>query len=161
MNLRVRNLILILAGILIPAVICGAQTDPQAGAWKMNLDKSTFVPGGPHPKGETVVIEAIDGGLKVASTGVNPDGPPGHFEFTAKYDGKDYPMTGTPGANTVVLRRFDPHTIETTRKKNGQLVTTNITYISDDGKTRTNVFQGKNAQGQPITWTAVFDKQGE
>jgi hypothetical protein len=159
MNLRMRNLILILATLLTPTLLCSAQSDPQAGTWKMNLDKSTFIPGGPHPKGETVVIEEIDGGIKVASTGVNPDGPPGHFEFTAKYDGKDYPMTGTPGADAVVLRRFDARTIETTRKKNGQVVTTNITFISDDGKTRTNVFQGKNAQGQPITWTAVFDRQ--
>ena len=159
MNLRLRSLILTSAAILIPAVICSAQSDPQAGTWKMNLDKSTFVPGGPHPKGETVVIKAIDGGIKVASTGVNPDGPPGHFEFTAKYDGKDYPMTGTPSADAVVLKRFDPHTIETIRKKNGEVVTRNTTYISDDGKTRTNVFYGKNPQGEPITWTAVFDKQ--
>jgi hypothetical protein len=159
MNLRARNPILILSAILIPALLWGGQSDPQAGTWKMNLDKSTFVPGGPHPKGETVVIEEIDGGIKVASTGVNPDGPPGRFEFSAKYDGNAYPMTGSPAADTVVLRRLDPRTIETIRKKNGQVVTTNMTFISEDGKTRTNVFQGKNAQGEPITWTAVFDKQ--
>jgi len=129
----------------------GKQSDPQAGTWKMNLDRSTFVPGGPHPTGETVVIEEVEGGLKVVSSG--------GFQYTAMYDGKDYPMTGSAAADGVVLKRFDPNTIETTRKKGGTVVTTNITFISGDGKTRSNVFQGKNAQGQPITWIAVFDKQ--
>jgi imidazolonepropionase-like amidohydrolase len=126
-------------------------TDPQAGTWKMNLEKSTFVAGGPHPTGETVVNEAVEGGLKVVSSG--------GFQYTAKYDGKDYPMTGSSAADGVVLRRIDANTIETIRKKNGTVVTSNITFISTDGKTRSNVFQGKNAKGEPITWLAVFDKQ--
>jgi hypothetical protein len=134
-----------------PTATSGKQTDPQAGTWKMNLEKSTFVPGGPHPTGELVTIEEVEGGLKVVSSG--------GFQYTAKYDGKDYPMTGSAAADGVMLRRFDPNTIETTRKKGGTVVTTNITFISGDGKTRGNVFQGKNAQGQPITWIAVFDKQ--
>jgi hypothetical protein len=117
----------------------------------MNLEKSTFVTGGPQPKGETVVIEQIDGGLKVNSSA--------GFQYTAKYDGKDYPMTGSSAANSVVLRRIDANTIETIRKRDGKVVTSNITFISRDGKTRSNVFQGRSAQGEPITWIAVFDKE--
>lgn len=159
MQHRARNVILIFTALLAPAALWGGGNDPQAGTWKMNLEKSKFVSGGPSPKGETVVIEEIEGGIKVASTGVNPDGPPGHFEYTAKYDGKDYPMTGSPAADAVVLRRIDARTIETIRKKDGKVVTRNTTVISEDGKTRTNTFYGKNAKGEPITWIAVFDKQ--
>jgi len=129
----------------------GKQPDPQAGTWKMNLDRSTFVTGGPHPTGELVTIEEVENGLKVVSSG--------GFQYTAKYDGKDYAMTGSSAADGVMLRRFDPNVIETTRKKGGTVVTTNLTFISGDRKTRSNVFQGKNAQGQAITWIAVFDKQ--
>jgi len=151
MNYRVRNVISIFALVLLPTLFWAAGTDPQAGTWKMNLDKSKFVEGGPHPKGETVVIEQIENGLKESSSA--------GFEFTAKYDGKDYPMTGTSAADGVSLRKIGPRTIETIRKKNGQVVTRNTTVISEDGKTRTNTFYGKNAQGEPISWVAVFDKQ--
>ena len=137
--------------IIVPLVVHGAGTDPQSGTWKMNLEKSTFVSGGPQPKGETVVIEEIDDGIKVNSSA--------GFQYTAKYDGKDYPMTGSAAANSVVLRRIDANTIETIRKKDGNVVTSNITFISKDGKTRSNVFHGKNGQGEPITWIAVFDKE--
>jgi len=151
MNHRTRNVIAIFALALTPTLLWGAGTDPQAGTWKMNLAKSKFVEGGPHPKGETVVIEQIENGLKESSSG--------GVEFSAKYDGKDYPMTGTPAADTVVLRKTNDRTIETIRKKDGKIVTRNTTVISQDGKTRTNTFYGKNAQGEPISWVAVFDKQ--
>jgi hypothetical protein len=137
--------------IVLPILVYGAGADPQAGTWEMNLAKSTFVSGGPQPKGETVVIEEVDGGLKVNSSA--------GFQYTAKYDGKDYPMTGSAAANGVALRQIDANTIETIRKKDGKTVTSNITFISKDGKTRSNVFQGKNAKGEPITWIAVFDKK--
>jgi hypothetical protein len=141
----------VLIVVVCPFVLYGAGADPQAGTWKMNLEKSTFVSGGPQPKGETVVIEETDGGLRVNSSG--------GFQYTAKYDGKEYAMTGSAAANGVVLRRIDANTIETVRKKDGKVVTSNITFISRDGKTRSNVFQGKNGQGEPITWIAVFDKE--
>ena len=142
---------IVIAVLAFPFAVDAAGPDPQAGTWKMNVARSTFVNGGPNPKGETVVIEEVDGGLKVTSSA--------GFQYTAKYDGKDYPMTGSAAANGVALRRMDPNTIETVRKKDGKVITSNITFISMDGKTRSNVFQGKNAQGESITWIAVFDKE--
>ena len=142
---------IVIVAVIVPLVAYVAQADPQTGTWKMNLERSTFVSGGPQPKGETVIIEAIDGGIKVNSSA--------GFQYAAKYDGKDYPMTGSSAANSVVLRRIDANTIETIRKKDGKVVTSNITFISGDGKTRSNVFQGRNGQGEPITWIAVFDKE--
>ena len=142
---------MLIAAIVFPLVVDAAGPDPQAGTWKMNVAKSTFVNGGPNPKGETVVIEEIDGGLRVSSSA--------GFQYTAKYDEKDYPMTGSAAANGVALRRIDANSIETIRKKDGKVITSNITFISMDGRTRSNVFQGKNARGEPITWIAVFDKE--
>ena len=146
-----QRLAILAAAIVLPLGVNAAGPDTQAGTWKMNVAKSTFVRGGPNPKGETVVIEAVDGGLKVTSSA--------GFQYTAKYDGQDYPMTGSAAANGVALRQIDANTIETIRKKDGKVVTSNITFISMDGRTRSNVFQGRNAQGEPITWIAVFDKE--
>jgi hypothetical protein len=155
--MRTRLRIVIFAMVAIPMALLG--TDRQAGTWKMNMERSKFASDMPAPKGETVVIEEQEGGLKVVSNGLNAEGKPTHFEYSVKYDGKDYPVTGSPAVDTVAARKINDSTIETTRKKNGIVVTTNTSVISEDGKTRTNIFHGKNAKGEPRTWTAVFDKQ--
>lgn len=155
MHKRLRKVIF--AMVVIPMALWA--TDRQVGTWKMNMEKSTFASGMPAPKGETLVIEEQEGGLKVVSNGLNPEGKPTHFEYSVKYDGKDYPVTGSPAVDSVSARRIDANTIETTRKKNGVVVTTNTSAISKDGKTRTNIFHGKNAKGEPRTWTAIFDRQ--
>lgn len=155
MHKRLRKVIF--AMVVIPMALWA--TDRQAGTWKMNMEKSTFASGMPAPKGETLVIEEQDGGLKVVSNGLSPEGKPTHFEYSVKYDGKDYPVTGSPAVDSISARRIDANTIETTRKKNGVVVTSNTSSISKDGKTRTNIFHGKNAKGEPRTWTAIFDRQ--
>lgn len=155
MHKRLRKVIF--AIVVIPMALWA--TDRQVGTWKMNMEKSTFASDMPAPKGETLVIEEQDGGLKVVSNGLNPEGKPTHFEYSVKYDGKDYPVTGSPAVDSISARRIDANTIETTRKKNGVVVTSNTSSISKDGKTRTNIFHGKNAKGEPRTWTAIFDRQ--
>ncbi len=157
MNKRLRNTLLSFAVLSILFALWA--TDRQAGTWKMNMEKSQFASDMPAPKGETVVIEEQPGGIKVVSNGLNPEGKPTHFEYSVKYDGKDYPITGSPAADAVAITKIDESTIETVRKKNGAVVATNTTVISKDGKTRTNTFHGKNAKGEPRTWTVIFDKQ--
>src|SRR5712692_1326033 len=39
------------------------------------------------------------------------------IEFIAKYEGKDYPMTGSATTDTIALEHIDENTIETTRKE--------------------------------------------
>ena len=155
--MRTRLRAVIFAMVVIPLALWG--TDRQAGTWKMNIEKSKFASDMPSPKGETVVIEEQEGGLKVVSNGLNAEGKPTHFEYSVKYDGKDYPVKGSPVVDTVSARKIDDSTIETIRKKNGNVVTTNTSVISKDGKIRTNVFHGMNAKGEARTWTAIFDKE--
>jgi hypothetical protein len=155
--MRNRLRCVIFATVVFPIALWGA--DRQAGTWKMNMEKSQFASDMPAPRGETVVIEEQEGGIKVVSNGLNAEGKPTHFEYTVKYDGKDYPIIGSPAADAVTVTKIDDYTIETTRKKNGVVVTTNTTVISKDERTRTNVFHGKNAKGEPRIWTVIFDKQ--
>jgi hypothetical protein len=46
-----------------------------------------------------------------------------------------------------------------TRKKEGQVITTIRSVVSADGKTRTSTWSGKDSKGNPETWTVVLDKQ--
>ena len=132
--------------------------DQQSGTWKMNPTKSKYSPG-PAPKSITVTIESDADNIKLTSDGIDAAGNPTHVEYTAKYDGKDYPLTGVPNADTVALKRIDAKTTQSTVKKGGQVVMTVTSVVSNSGKRRTSTFKGKDAQGQDIDNVVVYDKQ--
>ena len=72
--------------------------DPIVGTWKLNVAKSTYSPG-PAPKSITAKIEAAGEGEKRTADGVRGDDKPIRLEYTAQYDGKDNPITGSPTAD--------------------------------------------------------------
>jgi hypothetical protein len=129
--------------------------DPFVGTWKVNIAKSIPTP---PPKSGIVKIEAQDNGFKVVFDGVSADGVT-HMEYAAKYDGKDYPVTGDPNADTVALTKIDANTVEPVWKKGGMEVSLQRGVVSKDGKTMTLTTKGKNAQGQEVTNTLVLNKQ--
>jgi len=49
--------------------------------------------------------------------------------------------------------------MDSTNKKNGQVVSTIRSVVSKDGKTRTSTWSGKDAKGTSETWISAFDKQ--
>src|SRR5687767_9628439 len=105
------------------------KVDPAVGTWKLNVEKSKYSPG-PAPKSQTLKFEAWDGGLKLTADGVDSEGKPTHAEYAAKFDGKDYPFTGSPNADAIALKRIDDYTIEATWKKGGKVTITARTTIS-------------------------------
>jgi hypothetical protein len=135
-----------------------AQTDPSIGTWKLNLAKSKFSPG-PPPKDQTLTYEAVGEGIKLTVKGTDGEGKPIDSQYTANFDGKDYPVTGNPNWDTVSLKRIDAYTVEFTRKKAGKVVGTGTNVVSKDGKTRTITAEGVNAKGEKTSSTAVYDKQ--
>jgi len=154
-------------GVLIClAVVLGAcagtrsaQTaDPRIGTWKLNVEKSQFSPG-PPPQSLMLKVEAAGQGEKASTEGVNADGTRTATVYTANFDGKDYPLTGSPVSDTVSLKRVDTQTTERTDKKAGAVVTTLRRVVAQDGKTMTVTVKGKNAQGQDINNTVLFEKQ--
>jgi hypothetical protein len=129
--------------------------DPFVGTWKVNIAK--FSPT-PPPTSGIVRIEAQVSGLKVVFDGVSADGIT-HMEYAAKYDGKDYPVTGAPNVDTVALTRIDTNTGEAVWKKGGIEVSRQRGVVSKDGKTMTLTPKGKNAQEQEVTNILVLNKQ--
>ena len=75
------------------------------------------------------------------------------------YDGKDYPFTGSPDADSIALRRVDANTTEATLKKMGKVSLTTKAVVSADGKTRTLTTTGTDRRGQKVNNVAVFEKQ--
>jgi len=135
-----------------------AADDPIVGTWKLNLAKSNVQAAATFNSG-LAKIEPTQGGIKTTADLVSPDGMRIHTEFTAKYDGIDYPITGDPYSDTISIRRIDPNHVDTFWKKGGNVVATARNVISPDGRTWTETIATRDAQGRPVTIVAVYDKQ--
>lgn len=150
----VKNLIV---GIAITAIGAFA-ADNSLGTWKLNMAKSKFSPAAPV-KNLTSTREASDGGVKVTSTGERADGAAVNASYTAKYDGKDSPVTGSP-YDTIAIKQVNANTLTFTAKKSdGKYNVSGRTVVSKDGKTMTSTSKGMNAEGKPYHATMVYDKQ--
>jgi hypothetical protein len=95
--------------VLMPLVMNTA-VDRSSGTCKMNSAKSKYDPE-PAPKDQTVVIESDKNNFKLEATGTNGDGKPLHVQYSAKFNGKDYPATEIPNADSVSVKRIDANTI--------------------------------------------------
>jgi hypothetical protein len=80
-------------------------------------------------------------------------------EFVSKYDGKEVPYKGNPNADTASPKKIDDNTFENTWKKAGAATITARGVVSKDGKTLTITQKGKNAKGETVDATVVFEKQ--
>jgi hypothetical protein len=132
--------------------------DNWLGTWKLNLAKSKYSPG-PAPKSLTVKFEASQDGITLTSDGVDADGMPTHDSYTSKFDGKDVPWAGNPNADTASPKRIDANSFQNTWKKDGKVTVNVKAVVSADGKTLTVTLTGKNAKGEAVNNTAVYDRQ--
>ena len=132
--------------------------DPTVGTWKLNTAKSKYSPG-PAPKSATITYEETADGIKRMGESVEADGTKTSFEYTAKYDGKDYPVTGSDTFDMIALKRINDRTTQATLKKSGKVVSTARRVVSKDGKMLTLTITGTNAKGQKMKNIAVYDKQ--
>jgi hypothetical protein len=144
--------------LAIPAPELSAQNaDPVNGTWNLNLAKSKF--SGSPPQSETRTYEVSGDAVKTSTDRVDSQGKPVHTESAPKYDGKDYPITGNPDADTVAVTRVDAYSTRSTLKKAGQPVLRTTRSVANDGKTMTITVNGTNAKGEKIDNVLVFDKQ--
>ena len=153
---------MLLVSALAIAPVAQAQTKPDAviGTWTLNVSKSKYDPG-PTPKSNTLMFAVAGDGIKVMAKGQDSAGNPTSTEYTAKYDGKDYPLTlvGTTDFDHVSLKRIDAFKAEGTRKKSGKVVQTYTRVVSADGKTLTLTVDGTDSKGRKVHNVIVYDKQ--
>jgi hypothetical protein len=131
--------------------------DRVVGTWELNLAKSTFTTA--PPKSSTRTYEAVPNGLKFVGREVDAAGQTVLGQWTAYYDGEDYPTTGSPHSDTISIKRIDSFTGESIQKKAGKVVTRNHRVISSNGKIMTLTAAGTDAKGQPFTNVLVFDRR--
>jgi len=127
------------------------------GTWQLNEAKSK-IPAG-FPKNHTVVYAMAGDQVKVTVDGTAPDGSALHTEWTGKFDGKDYPLSGDPTADMRSYKQVNDHSLMLESKKDGKVVNSAKIVVAPDGKTRTITLSAKDAKGMKVGSTAVYDRQ--
>jgi hypothetical protein len=155
MNLKSLVIAVVVIGIASGTALAQS-SDPLIGTWRLNVEKSKNM----RFKSGTSTIERAGDGVKFTVNLVGADGTAHDWAFTAKYDGKDNPVTGnSPFGDTVALTRVDPQTTRITVKQGGKEMATQTINVSTDGKTRTTTTKGTDAKGQKIDSVSFYEKQ--
>jgi len=131
--------------------------NPNVGTWKLN-DAKSKIPAGVS-KNTTVTYTADGDNLKAVLDGVDGKGNPTHSEWTGKFDGKDYPVTGDPNVDSRSITKVDEHHYKVASKKDGKVVQSGNIVLAPDGKSRTLTISGTNAAGKKTSATYIYDKQ--
>jgi hypothetical protein len=151
-----RVILLTLVTLFASATVCLAQS-PQMGTWKLNEAKSKIPAGA--TKNNTVIYEAAGDSIKVTVDGVDGAGNPIHSEWTGKFDGKYYAVTGDPTSDTRSYRRINSHTLALTGKQGGKITVSGRIVVSANGRTRTVTNTVTDSKGKRMTIRAVYDKE--
>jgi hypothetical protein len=154
--MKTKVLALSLALCFAGAVASFAQS-PQMGTWKLNEAKS-HIPAG-SIKNTTVVYTADGDNTKVSTDGTLADGKSNRTDWTGKFDGKPYPLTGDPNADERSYTKVNEHTLTLENHKAGKVVATARIVVSADGKTRTVSMHSADPAGKKVSSTAVYEKQ--
>ena len=149
--------------LLIGAASAAAQSatttlppDPMVGVWTLNLAKSKYSI--PAPKSTTVTITPAARGYTFTIDAVGPDGKPQHWTYTSAFDGVETPVTGNPMIDTV-LASTDGGGATVRYKKNGTVITTTSSSVSDDGKTLSVTLRVPDGKGGELISVAVYERQ--
>ena len=156
-GMKTKSIGLALALCFFAGAACFAADDPQIGTWKLNEAKSKLTRDA--GKNTTVVYEAAGDQVKVVIDGTDKDGKSTNNEWTGKFDGKDYAVTGDPKSDMRSYKKIDDHTLAFTVKKDGKTTATGRIVVAADGKSRMVTAHGAGEQGKKSKEKAAYDKQ--
>lgn len=174
-----RSLVVVGMTLFVCSTVLAAQgSAPHSvqiiGTWKQNMEKSTYTPGPPPPKGSASVRQYAagdDGAIVAITINIDPQGLPSLGAISAaNYDGREYAqhtlatLASSLGSHlgpkidrTISYTPVDPYTVQIVQKQDGEVVSRSTRTISRDGKILTERFT--SAQGKPATNVLVFEKQ--
>jgi hypothetical protein len=124
------------------------------GTWKLNVAKSStksvF-----RLKVRHAFMNRAGNASKATIKTTHANGRTTTVEYVADYDSVEYPVTGSPDADTIALKKVAPRTAEAILSHAGQVMATVRRVISEDGKTMTIAYQG-TLLGERADYVAVL-----
>ena len=134
--------------------------DVFTGTWKLNPAKSKF-PKGFETKEMTVVMSEPGANMAVTAKGVGSDGKAisVKYSFPIKGGPVHYTEGGPAPGTTLVNKRIDTNTFESTITINGKNSRTTTAAVSKDGKTFTLTRKGTDEKGKAIEGVEFYQRQ--
>ena len=155
--------------LLLCCSVANAQVPHIVGSWKLDAESSDPQD---HPPRLAVrdYFPTEDGYLIGLAVTIDTEGYPHFLQFTAKTDGLDYPeydsnslaaltTSGMATSATYSETQIDEYTIAWVDKYEGEPVGWGTRQVSEDGRTMTLVANSRNAEGEVVTISMVFDRQ--
>ena len=168
-------LVLITGSLVAQGPTTLSPPNPIIGVWKQNMEKSTYSPGPPPPRGVGSVRQYAagqDGSIVAVTFNVSVEGIPSLGAISAAhYDGKDYPQhtiatlatslashIGPRIERTISYKALNAYTVEITQKQDGKVVGISTRTVSRDGQTMTDRSEF-GPDGQRVMNLLIFEKQ--
>jgi hypothetical protein len=136
-----------------------AAKDPVIGKWVLDPVNSTFSGAVPEKRVLTFEVVGADAIKQIVDT-TGANGATDRSEFTAKFDGKDVPITNSV-LDFVSVKRISPTKVERSGKRRAtkdEIVETQVRELSADGKTLTVTTNGTDFDGNEYSSTQVFKR---
>jgi hypothetical protein len=145
--------------LLLASAVLAQNQNSNVVTWKMNPAKSKTSHYQGLFKSSTIRFETLkDGSTKAQLDAVGADGSALKRAWTAKCDGKDYPVVA-PDADIVSCTTPDASTTDYIFKKNGKEMWRGHAVTAKDGKTSIDNGSGTDDKGKPFTYSMFMAKQ--
>jgi hypothetical protein len=148
--------IILLAIVPLAVTACRSGGVAFRGTWRLDASRSQL--NVPAPQSQVVRISVQGKDVRMEQRIVNERGERLSIAVDARFDGRDYPVTGTPFADTVAYRLTGTRTIEGVAKKAGRVVVTETAVLAPDGRSLTVTYRSHLPDGRAVTSTAVFER---
>jgi hypothetical protein len=169
---------LLLSAALASLVFVGSAAAQMAsdnsfiGVWKLNVERSVYLPG-PRPPSDLVTLYEFapmaDGFVRFTLTSTNQQGSLNIQMSVFKIDGEQrtvfntgtlarFLATGQESGQTRSYRRIDASSVEFTTYNNGVAGIPQVRTLSPDGQTYVDRVSGTNNQGVAFSRALVFDR---
>jgi hypothetical protein len=130
---------------------------PLAGKWVLNVAQSSFSVGDLPKSLELRILEERDG-IRYQSASVLVDGQKRGANYWAKFDAKDYDLTGSATYDHVSIKPQGARAWTVSHKKGTAVITETKYTVSADGKTMMREGTAKLADGQVNKFKETLDK---
>lgn len=112
----------------------GLDAKAFSGTWKLDLAKSKFSSAKYTPKRDTRTYSVAGNMLTMHSDMVSGAGKPMKWSYSARTDGKSYPVVGNTGADHIMITMTGPREFHAQTTLKGKLASKSSMTASADGK---------------------------
>lgn len=133
-----------------------SKSDPFTGTWVYRPEQSKST--GPKLQRWVQWIDATSDDVSVREEVAVATRQLAHVTLQAKFDGKDYPVTGSSLADTIAYTRASRREIAGTGKKNGSVTLRETIVAGEDGDTLTLTYTIFSGEHEVMNGVAVFER---